>query len=393
MEYKFLSTAIYKSETEIEIQAGESTEIIIDYVESDASALKLSFAYTLNPYLYLSNYSPKIQIGAEIQYIAEDTEDTEDDLIYTCVNRETTENILELKGKDFNCIILTIYNNSTSSIIFSKFEVYQSQDVSPTQIANLFYEDIVAANVIKATSVVTDGLLTDILITNAMSRDARRASAGQEVDYIQAEGIELGFYSAILGSETEQFTITTTSAGMETTHYYWYQSIEGDNAYKYPTTIDPREKYPNISDSDREKFKFLVLKPTSLSKKLSIEFAYDENNHLTPSIIFGAGVGAEDGRAGKGFIYKNSNGFYHIYCQSSTGKNIGIVMDEDGVHITGWADQHCESITFKDNGVLLKFVGEETMRVEYIVDDTDKMTGMLQNNSYLTTISVEAGNV
>ena len=118
MEYKFLSTAIYKADTEIEIQAGESTEIIIDYVESDASALKLSFAYTLNPYLYLSNYHPKIQIGAEIQYIAEDTED---DLIYTCINRETTDNILELKGKDFNCIILTIYNNSTSSIIFSKF--------------------------------------------------------------------------------------------------------------------------------------------------------------------------------------------------------------------------------------------------------------------------------
>lgn len=389
MEHKFLSAALYRAETEIEVPAGESTEIIIDYVESDASALKLSFAYTLNPYLYLSNYNPKIQIGTEIQYISDETED---DLIYTCINRETTENILELKGKDFNYIILTIYNNSTSSIIFSKFEVYQSQDVSPTQFANVMKEDIVATNLIKTTTVVTEGLITDILETNVKSREVGRARAGQEVDYIRAEGIELGFYSAILGEETEQFSITTHSEGVETTHYYWWQSIEGENAYNYPTTIDPRDRIPGISDSDRDKFKYLVLKPTSLSKKLSFEFAYDENNHLTPSIILGAGVGGENSRAGKGYIYKNSNGFYEIYVKSD-GEEIGIVMDDNGVHIKGWADQHCKAGLLRDNGFELECVGSPRHNFEYIFDDNGEITGYIMDQLYMTTWGYKSGAV
>ncbi len=389
MEYKFLSAALYRAETEIDVPAGETVEIILDSIESDAKALKFDYEYTLTPSLYLSNYSPKIQIGAEIEYVREDLQN---DLIFSVINRNSTENVIELKGHDFNFITLTIYNNSTSSIIFSKFEVYQSQDVSPTQFANVMKEDIVAANLIKATTVVTEGLITDILETNVKSREVGRARAGQEVDYIRAEGIELGFYSAILGEETEQFSITTHSEGVETTHYYWWQSIEGENAYNYPTTIDPRDRIPGISDSDRDKFKYLVLKPTSLSKKLSFEFAYDENNNLTPSIILGAGVGAENSQAGKGYIYKNTNGFYQIYCQAD-GNTIGIVMDEEGVHITGWADQHCESILFKDNGVKLKFVGEDYHNFEYVIDENEVLTGILQDQAYLTSIAYEEGTL
>ena len=75
-----------------------------------------------------------------------------------------------------------------------------------------------------------------------MSRSARLARPGQVVDYIQAEGNELGFYSAELGSEQEQFKIITTTAEQQTEHLYWYAIIEGEDAYKYLTTIDPREK-------------------------------------------------------------------------------------------------------------------------------------------------------
>ena len=350
MEYKFLSTAIYKAETEIEVPAGESTEIIIDYVESDASALKLSCAYTLNPYLYLSNYNPKIQIGAEIQYIAEDTED---DLIYTCVNRETTESLLELKGKDFNCIILTIYNNSASSIIFSKFEVYQSQDVSPTQIATLFYEDIVAANAIKATTVISEGLITDFLITNALSRSIFKAKAGDIVNYITIENIEIGFYTAVLGSETEQFSLTTTTAGITTKHLYWWQSIEGENAYKYPTTIDPRDRIPGISDSDRDAFRLMVYKPDFLAKKGGFEFSYDKSNNLTPALNFGSGDG--EGNC-VGYIFKDTDGFYQMYKQV-TGKEIGIVMDDTGLYLQGVVNRLPEYVDFRKEGYFIKKMG------------------------------------
>ena len=385
MEYKFLSTALYRAETEIDVPAGETVEIILDSVESDAKALKFAYQYTLTPSLYLSNYNPKIQIGAEIEYVREDLQN---DLIFSVINRNSTENVIELSGQDFNFITLTIYNNSTSSITFSKFEVYQSQEVSPTQIANSFYEDIVVANAIKATTVISEGLITDYLITNAMGRCTLKAKQGDTVDYITVENITMGFYTAVLGSETEQFSITTTTAGIETTHLYWWQSIEGDNAYKLPTTIDPRERFPNISDSDRDAFRLMVYKPAELSKKMSIEFALDENGNMTPSIILGAGIGAEDGVAGKGFIYKNTNGFYNIYCQADGGK-VGIVMDENGVHITGFADQHCESILFVNNGVELKFAGEETHKVEYVFNENEVITSLIEDQNYITTFGYE----
>lgn len=371
MDYKFLSAALYRAETEIDVPAGETVEIILDSVESDAKALKFAYEYTLTPSLYLSNYNPKIQIGAEIEYVREDLQN---DLIFSVINRSSTENIIELRGQDFSFITLTIYNNSTSSITFSKFEVYQSQDVSPTQIANVFSEDIITSNMIKTTTVVTNGLLVDILITNALSRDAKKASEGQEVPYIQAEGIELGFYSAVLGKETEQFSITTSTAGVATTYYYWYQSIEGENAYEYITTIDPRERIPNISDSDREKFAFLVLKPSSLSKKAAFEFSYDELNNLTPAIHLGAG---DENGNNKAYMYKNSNGYYNMFKQSN-GNSIGIVMDDTGGYLNGFRSVLPEYCRMRKDGFVIKKLGEEARFFEYIFDENGVLTGILQ---------------
>lgn len=302
--------------------------------------------------------------------------------------------ILQLQGNDVESITLTITNtHTTEPLTINNMALYESDDVKITTIAKVLKEETIAADLIQATNVFTDALFTQILQTNARSRSARLARPGQVVDYIQAEGNELGFYSAELGSEQEQFKIITTTAEQETEYLYWYNIIEGEDAYKYLTTIDPRERYPKISDSDCDKFRFMVLKPKTISKKMSIEFALDENGNLTPSIILGAGTDASGTtQNGKGFIYKNSNGFYHIYQQADGGK-VGIVMDEAGVHIVGWADQHCESITFKDNGVKVKFVGEPTHSFEYVYDESKTLTGIIQDQLYLTSISYEPGTL
>ena len=88
----------------------------------------------------------------------------------------------------------------------------------------------------------------------------------------------------------------------------------------------------------------------------------------------------------EGFTYKNTNGFYHIY-QQSDGELVGIVMDEAGVHITGWADQHCENIDFYKNGVKLKFTGEPTHTIEWVYDENSKMTGYIEDSLYLTSLN------
>lgn len=388
-EIKWVNSPLYKATEPIEISAATTSSTITPTIEeSDCRTLKMLFEYTLNPTLYLSKYNPKLFIKVEVGYKGE----SESDYFFVVVNRDSKEALLELKGQDIQSISFQIVNNSSSTATFSKFEVYESQDLSPTQVGRLFETDAIQAKVVKTSSFFTEGMFVQALLTNAMSRSVRNASPGDVVDYIWIEGNEIGFYSAVLGEEQEQFTITTTIAGVPTIHTYWYQQIEGDLAYQPITEIDPKELHPNISDSDRDKFKYMVYKPTTISKKLSIEFAEDENGNLTPSLIFGAGTDNLGTGNGQGFTYKNSNGFYHIY-QKSTGDKCGIVMDEMGVHIYGWADQHCESITFRDNGVEIKWTGEETEFFEYVFDDNNKLTGIIQNGLYLTQIGYKSGAV
>ena len=388
-EIKWVDSPLYKATEPIEISAATTSTIITPTIEeSDCRTLKMLFEYTLNPTLYLSKYNPKLFVKVEVGYKGE----VESDYFFVVVNRDSKEALLELKGQDIKNVSFQIINNSSSTAAFSKFEVYESQDLSPTQAGRLFETDAIQAKVVKTSSFFTEGMFVQALLTNALSRSVRNASPGDVVDYIWIEGNEIGFYSAVLGEEQEQFTITTTIAGVPTTHIYWYQQIEGDLAYQPITEIDPKELHPNISDSDRDKFKYMVYKPTTISKKMSFEFAKDENGNLTPSLIFGAGTDNLGTGNGQGFTYKNSNGFYHIY-QKSNGDICGIVMDEDGLHTYGWADQHCESILFRDNGVEVKWTGEETENWEYVFDDNNNLTGYIQNGLYLTTIGYKSGAV
>ena len=381
-DIKWTDTALYRATETIEVNAASISSTITPTIsESDCTALKLLFDFTLNPSLYLSNYSPKVLIKVEVKYKGEDYQD---DNCFVVVNRGTKEAIIELKGQDIQNLSFQIINNSSSTISFSKFEVYESVDVSPIQAGRLFETDAIQAKVIKTASFFTEGLFVQMLLTNAMSRSVRLAKPGDEVNYILIEGWEIGFYTAILGEEQEQFTITTTIAGTPTTHTYWYQTIEGDLAYQPITEIDPRETHPNISDSDREKFKYMVYKPTSVSKKMSVEFALNANGNYIPTFRLGAGTDELGTGNGQGFIFKDETGLHFVY-QKSNGEKCGFICDEDGTHAFGWAPQHCETIEFCTNGVELQWVGEEKEYHEYVEGDSG-LTGIIMNSTYLTTI-------
>lgn len=382
MEIKYNDTPIYEATSAITVAAADRESIILTNLDTDAQHIKITFSKALSPSLYLSHYAPKLFVKAVVKYDSEDN--IADDIMFGVVNRETTEVYFELKGQDIDRIILYLINNSTSSVTYTNFKAYTSVDVSPTQIVNVLKAPTIRTDIIHAASAFFDATFTQYLETNAKSRSTRNAHPGDIVDCIRIEGMEIGFYEAVLGSETEQFSITTSISGVPHTQYYWYAIIDEDydDAYEALTTVDPRTVYPNISDSDRNAFKFMVYKPSSENKKLSIEFAYDENHALTPTIIYGAGN--QSGKQ-KGYTYKNSNGFYHIYEQSN-GDLIGIVMDENGVHITGWADQHAESIKFYNNGVKLKFTGEEEHKFEYVIENS-VLTGILEDDNFLTSIT------
>lgn len=391
----FKSKSLWEHVEPIEIQPTKTTVITLPDTLKSAAKSFLFIQDVFKNEASVYKFNVKASITCIIRYI---NKSLKDDRFTVFFNRDIEEDTdgyftnlstLHLQGNDIENIELRITNNSLVPLIIRSMAIYESDDIKVTTIAKVLKEDTISADLIQATSVFTDAIFTQILQTNALSRSVRRASVGDEVDYISAEGYEMGFYAAVLGEEQEQFSITTEIAGRQYEYKYWYSQIEGEDAYKYLTTIDPRDKFPDISDSNREAFAFMVYKPVSIAKKMSIEFALDELGNLTPSLIFGVGTG---NGAGQGYIYKNSNGFYFIYTKEN-GDNVGFVIDELGVHITGWTDQHCESIVFKDNGVKLKFIGEDTHYFEYVNDASGVLTGIIQDQNYLTSISYEAGNI
>jgi hypothetical protein len=396
-ELTYKTSPLWKDTTVIAIAPMQSTSITIADIKTAAKYLNFQQTVVKNG-ATLYQFQAKSSINCKISYKSEflknenfmilfnrDTEDV--DGVFTNIA------ILELQGNDIAEIILTITNNSTAdTLTINSMAIYESDDVQITTIAKVLKEETIAADVIQATSSFTDSLFTQLLQTSVMSMTTRNANPGDVVNYLKIENYTQSFYRATLGTETEQFSITTTTAGTESTTYYWYAVIEGEDAYKYITTVDPRTKYPDISDSNRDAFKLLVYKPITLVKDLEIKFAEADDGTIIPSIVYGAGSSAGT-RLGKGFTYKNSNGFYHTYVKEDGTGTIGIIMDSDGVHIKGLADQHCEYIKFRDNGVQLKYSGENEHKFEYIFSETDDITGYIQDSNYITNVSYEAGNV
>jgi hypothetical protein len=395
---KYKDKALWEHLEPITLQPTESTTITLpSAIETAAKSFYFTQEVVKNG---ASEYQYKVKssINCKISYKSEVLKNENFMVLFNRDIEEvngkfTNSTILNLQGNDIQTITITITNHhTTDTLTINSLHLYESDDIKITTIAKVLKEETIAADLIHVTTLIADGVYAQDLETNIKSRDARLAKPGDVVDYIRIVGNEQSFHSDVLGSETEQFKRTVEIAGQSYEYSYWYTSIEGENAYKYLTTFSPKERYPEMPDSEVEKFKYLVLKPESSSEKLAFKFAEDENGNLTPSIIYGAGTDNLGVGNGQGFSYKNTNGFYHIY-QQSDGEVVGIVMDEDGVHITGWADQHLENITFKDNGVKLKFTGEEGHSYEYVYDDNGTLTGLLQDAAFLTTISYEEGTI
>ena len=290
------------------------------------------------------------------------------------------ESVVENRGQYILTLDCAVFNNSEEDFIIRGIELYLSADASVYQIARVLKEEVISADVIQATANFSDAMFTQFLRTNVFSMDAFRNVGGGTVNYLTAEDWSLGFYTTELSStETEQFSIDVTVGGKTETVYFWYAIIgDSEDSYRYITTIDPRTKYPNISDFDRDKFKMLVWKSESTTKKLSIEFATVSDGKggktTAPVFLLGAGSSSDPNSLnGKGSIYKDGNGMYLKYT-TQNGVDIGLIMDESGIYLKGvqnaleWCDEY-------DNGFNVKFKGDNAFFLEEKRDEANKFLG------------------
>lgn len=319
------------------------------------------------------------------------------------LNNYANESVISLDNRQLDSIKLSYYNNSAGVLVVKASELLLSKDIAPTQIANVIKEEVIVADVIQATANFSESVFTQYLKTNIFSASALKTilDPNNEVPHIELFEEEFKVLNTVYSeTETEQFNITVNYAdGTSETIYFWY-AIIGDSpeAFKYLTTIDPRDKYPSISDEDRDAFRFMVRSVVDEGVKVRIYFE-DMDDGLggtvkTPVIIIGRGVDPDpDSPRGQLRMWKQFDGFHQIYT-TSDNKEVGFIMDDTGLVTIVGGSKYPLYIKEYDNGIVTKFQGDtlETV-IRFILDNWGNITDFLINESLLIPYSQISGDI
>jgi hypothetical protein len=363
-------------------------------MQSDSRYLKTVISFEESPAI-ISTYNSPVFAEFRVGYGTNDIIDSS----YVVINRDAeivplhsddtptddvvlfkNESILTNRGAYILSLEGTIYNNSDADFIIRGVELYLSADASVWQIAEVIKKEVITSDMIRATTFMSEAMLTQYLRTNIFSLDAMRNVGGGTVNYLTAEDYSLRFYSAELSStETEQFYIDVTIGGKVERIYYWYAIIgDHEDAYKYLTSIDPRDKYPDISDYERDKFKALVWKQKNTVKKASLEFANVSDGAggktTAPVLTMGAGYSDDpNSQLGKMFLYKDGAQGYLKYVTQS-GTDTGIIFGESGLTLKGLVNM-LEYVTERDDGFDIKFKNDPMFSLRELKDSADNFIG------------------
>jgi len=349
-----------------------------------------------------ANFTPKGQIFFDIHY----TNDPKSDNNIVLFNKDEQDgdryvnlSYVPTRNKEVNKLTMRIVNKSEAPLYIYSVEIFKSKDFSPYQIVDVLKEQVITADVIHTTANFSEAVFTQYLQTNVFSMSALGSLISPQVDYMIAQDWTLDFRTATLSStEKEQFYIDVQYADGSTKRYYFWYAIIGDHpdAYKYLTTIDPREKFPSISDEDRDAFRFMVYKKESDVSKLSIQFVQFDDGQggkvTGPMFILGAGS-SEDPNSllGKFVMYKDYTGV-HLKYTTQTGKVKEFHMDEYGVYAVGMYNR-IDFIEEYDDMIKLKFIGDPSPLVlEPIYDESNKFLGILVNNNDFVPYTRKSGS-
>lgn len=364
---------------------------LLETPKCDAKALRLDTSFILSD-ATKSNYRPKVTAKVVVKY---KTETIKTDVFFIVINRDSSvsetlyknSSVLNLKGQDIEEIQIEVKNKSTESIEITGFYLYPSKDAGYYQIVDVLKSPVVAADVLQATASFDAATFTQFFRTNVFALSALEGfgvGGGGTVNYLVAETWNLSFRTAKLDEvATEQFSVWVDYGGRSEQIFFWY-AIIGDHpdAYKYLTTVDPNEKYPDITPSERDKFKFLVYKKDTDVEKLVIKFNQVASGATVPTIILGAGVSLDpQSMLGKGEIYKDETGFYlNYYKQDGTGTN-GLVMDDEGVYLRGVVNDF-EYLDAYDDGFIWKYKGDPRTVAEEVLNSNNDFVGFEVNGVF-----------
>lgn len=218
------------------------------------------------------------------------------------------------------------------------------------EIVEVVKEDVVAADVIEATAAFMEDIFVERLETNIKAikclpniiYDSETKSYKWVGDihsyiippvlnniraYIKLEGISLKFIEAHL---SESGTVPLQINGKQV---YYTSIADAENAYQYFTFVEPKSKYPSMSDDNAEMFKVMIRKSDAEYEKAEFKFDMLNADGVTtfnPKLIIGTGDEAGNGK----LIYEKMYDEAMVYIKSRTeeGRERGISIKDDGLY-------------------------------------------------------------
>lgn len=231
-----------------------------------------------------------------------------------------------------------------------------------SKIEEISKETVVAADVIESTAAFSENMFTDYLETNLISyvcipnlklvnnKPQWNTAEGSNVHTytcanhdsmrgcIVAQGIHLYFKEEQLVTADDYTKLTTDKLRefkVNGKQLYFTSVLGSENAYKFLTFTEPREKYPSMSADNAEMFKVYLRGVTASFIKAQFEFKpiastiYGQTYDVR--LLFGTGI--NDGDKGKAIVKKDENGFYFSYVGRTDGVEKGVYIDDDNINI------------------------------------------------------------
>ena len=339
------------------------------------------------------NYNPKGFSSLNIRYTKSDERDNN----LLPLNRDIVEeggkyvntSICKVKPKEVESLSITVKNDSNSEMVLFGIGLYQSQDLSPYQIVSVLNESSIVGDLITSTASFSEAQFTQYLQTNVMSMSSLRSlNGGNEVNYIEVEDYTMRFRSALMSTEEkEQFVIPIRGIDTVKTYPVFHAVSEEHPLYgKAFTIVDPREKFPSLSDVDYEKFKFMVWKKEQYRERLAIRFKEvsdgDGGVVSTPVMVFGEGVADNnndpDDMRGRMQLYVDYKGA-HITYTDLHGKESEFLLNADGISGVNFTTILTKLERYEDGCVAYFQADPEPTVMKWKDDGQNNLTGIEVN--------------
>lgn len=313
--------------------------------------------------------------------------------------------VIETRGqRTVQSITLRFTNTSTSQITLTAPKLLQSKDISAYQIVDILTADSASMDVITANATFTSSSLTQYLRTNVMAKviltptDIEQLT-GKKLNFIEISDYSIRFRQALLGGEVEHFKLNFSDdidGSQQSIEVFHAVSENHELRGRAFTTVNPRVRYPKMSELEYEKFKLMVAKEDTFTEPFSIRFQErGKNKELTPILTLGVGVDdkndLQNPRGRMQMMVEDDKGI--IRYTNKKGEESAVTFGQNGMSLENVYNSLTKLERY-DNGLVAHFQNDEKPTTILFAETeiTGELAGIVINGE-LVEMPIMSGNV